>query len=223
MLAPANPIPVELPGSPIVPALALSEALRRRRSAYAFAPRPVELAALGGLLAWSVGKARAVTLPGGETRSLPYAPTAGGLRSLDLYAVVRSVESLAAGVYRYDLDEHALVPVSTGDPTSLLALAYVQAEFADRAPLTIALSARLGVALAAYPLRHYRTLHMDAGVAGQTIALVATALGLGSCMVAGYRDDVVSGMLALDDSSVPTLLVAVGHLPAGEGHDDGLG
>ena len=215
--------PVRLPSSPITPGLALSEALRQRRSAYAFASRPVKLAALGALLAWSVGKARTVTLPGGETRSLPYAPTAGGLPSLDVFAVVRSVESLAPGVYRYAFEEHALGAVSTGDPTSLLALAYVQAEFAERAPLTIALVARLELALATYPMRHYRTLHMDAGVAGQTIALVATALGLGSCLVAGYRDDIVSDMLTLDASSLPMLLVAAGHVPDREADADARG
>lgn len=197
--------------------------MRLRRSSYVFASRPVELAALGGLLAWSVGKARSVTLPGGETRSLPYSPTGGGLPSLGVYAVVRSVESLAPGVYRYAFDEHALVPVSTGDPTSLLALAYVQAEFAERAPLTIAVVAQLELALATYPLRHYRTLHMDAGVAGQTISLVAIALGLGSCLVAGYRDDIVSGMLTLEDGVVPMLLMAVGHLPNRDSNADDFG
>lgn len=212
-------IPADLPRSdvaPIVlpptraPAASLAAVLGSRRSVYDFSDAAVPLDRLGSLLGSTVGVARHVRLPDGTDRALPFAPTAGGLRTLDVHVVARRVTAVPPGVWRYDPDRHRLVPTSTGDPTEHLALAYLQAEFADRAPATLVLVARAGVALATYPPRHYRTLHVEAGVAAQSIALVATGLGLGCCMVAGYRDDVVAGLLALDVTDIPMLLLPVG-------------
>lgn len=173
----------------------------------------LEVELLGDLLGWSFGVARRVALPDGEVRALPFSPAAGGLASTAVFAVTRRVSGVGAGVWRYLPQQHALAPVAVGDATPHLSAAYLQAAFAERAPVTLVLTADLRATLASYPLRHYRTLHTDTGVAAQTLALVGAALGLASCMVAGYRDGVVADLLRLEDGVLPTLLVPVGPPP----------
>lgn len=133
--------------------------------------------------------------------------------STAVFIVARRVTGVAAGVWRYLPEQHALAQVAMGDATPHLSAAYLQAAFAERAPVTLALTADLRATLASYPLRHYRTLDTDTGVAAQTLALVGAALGLASCMVAGYRDGVVAHLLRLEDGVLPTLLVPVGPPP----------
>lgn len=191
--------------------LALTDALWQRRSRYAFDPRPLELGALSTLLRLSVGVSRTVPAYGDDHHPLSLAPSAGGLRSLTTYVLARNVEDLAPGVYAYDPVEHALVP----GPSDLDALGevYVQPEFAERAPVSLALAAHLDVALAKYPPRHFRTLHVDAGIAVQNLYLVSTALGLAGCAVSGFHDERLAALLELPASSIPMMLFPVGHLP----------
>jgi SagB-type dehydrogenase family enzyme len=201
---------VELPPAE-QPDADLVDVLRRRRSAYSFAPRPLRLDALGALLGLAVGVQRFVSAYGADRHPLGMAPSAGGLPCLRAYAVVRSAENVEPGVYRYDAAAHELVERVPGDPGSALAEAYLQPEFAERAPVTLALTARLDVAFGKYPLRHYRTLHVDAGIAAQNLYLVATALGLSCCAVAGYDDEALAALLRLPDAEIPTLLFPTGH------------
>jgi SagB-type dehydrogenase family enzyme len=191
----------------------LTDALWQRRSRYAFASRPLELGRLSTLLRLAVGVSRTVAAYGDPEHPLSLAPSAGGLRSLTTYAVVREVEGLRPGVYAYDPVEHALFHGDESDPTEALAATYVQPEFATRAPVSLALAAHLDVALAKYPPRHFRTLHLDAGIAVQNLYLVSTALDLACCAVSGFHDERLAALLRLPASSIPMVLFPVGHLP----------
>ncbi|MBM7790619.1 SagB-type dehydrogenase family enzyme [Tenggerimyces flavus] len=159
----------------------------------------------------SVGVSRTVAAYDDPAHPLSLAPSAGGLRSLTTYVLARDAEDLAAGVYAYDPVEHALVP--GGSDLGALGSAYVQPEFAARAPVSLALAAHLDVALAKYPPRHFRTLHVDAGIAVQNLYLVGTALGLACCAVSGFHDERLAALLELPASSIPMMLFPVGHLP----------
>lgn len=185
--------------------------LARRRSAYAYADRDLELAALSALLRFSVGVQRFVPAYGVEEFPLSMAPSAGGLDILRAYVIVRRTEQLDSGVYRYEPLSHELVELRDTDPVGALEVVYLQPEFAHDAAASVALTARLDVAFDKYPLRHYRTLHVDSGVAVQNLYLVATALGLASCAVAGFDDAALGTLLGLPDNEIATMLVAVGH------------
>jgi hypothetical protein len=68
----------------------------------------------------------------------------------------------AAGV-----SAHALIELATGDPRPQLRKVYVEPEFAERAAVKVVLATRARCALANYPVRHYRTLRVDTGIAAQ--------------------------------------------------------
>ncbi len=181
-----------------------------RRSSYHFDPGPLPLERLAGLLHHALGPSRRVAAHGRPDHPLSRSPSAGGLNSVQVSVAATRVHPLAPGVYRYDLDGHRLLGVTDGDPRSALASCYVQREFADACAATVVLSARLGPALERYPPRHYRTLHVDAGIAVQSLYLVATALELACCAVAGYHDEQARRLVRAADDEVVTVLVALG-------------
>lgn len=191
---------------------ALLAVLARRRSRYDLAPTQPDPAVLSALLRWSLGPQRTVRRAGHPDHVAAAAPTAGGLPSRGVHLVVLGEGPLERGVHRVDVTGPApvLTPVRRGDLRAAVAAALDQPEFATRAAVVVALSARLPVGLAAYPARHYRTLHVDAGVALQNLQLLATALDLAGCPVMGYADDAWSALLALPDDEVVTVLHCLG-------------
>jgi SagB-type dehydrogenase family enzyme len=208
---PEPPTPLPAPSTSLPEPL--TDALWRRRSHYAFADRPLSISALSTLLRLAVGVSRTVPAYGVDDHPLSLAPSAGGLRSLTTYVIVSRDGEQARGVYAYDPVGHTLVQGSDADPREALASTYVQPEFATRAPVSLAFAAHLDVALAKYPPRHFRTLHVDAGIAAQNLYLVSTALDLACCAVSGFHDDKLAALLRLPPASIPMLLFPVGHLP----------
>lgn len=193
----------------------LTDALWRRRSSYSFDRRPLDLTDLSTLLRLAAGPQRRVRLSNGTEHVAGMAPSAGGLPSIDLYAVVRAGHPIPAGVHRYDPMAQDLQTVRTGDPDRALRSTLVQPEFADRAPVVLALAARLDATLGKYPIRHYRTLHVDAGILAQNLYLTVTALDLACCAVAGFRDQALNEVLRLSDHAFGLLLFPVGHRSPG--------
>ena len=86
----------------------------------------------------------------------------------------------------------------------------MQPQFAARASVFVVLAGRLDKTLVKYTERHYRTLHVDAGIAAQNLYLVSTALELAGCAVSGFYDDHIANLVGLPDDSVPLLAFALG-------------
>lgn len=203
---PRRPDPAALPprgdGSgvllppPVRPRADLAVVLRERRSSYTFGAGQPALDQLAGLLLEGAGTA----------------PRAGGLPSVVPHLVVRGAGELRAGVHRADLrlPLPTVATVRTGDPTRYVAGSVDQSPFATRVPVWVALAIDPGPASGRYPPRHYRTLHLDAGVVMQSLLLVATALGLHACPVMGYDDDAWSVLLDLPPDGWVAGLVALG-------------
>lgn len=216
----SSPVPVPEAG---LPAAHLDEVLAARRSSYRYGAAPVALTDLAALLRAALGVQRTVRLPDGQARALSVAPSAGGLPSLAAYVVVRGPGvggssagpepgSVPDGVYRAELrtDEPSLVPVRVGDATAFLTRALDQPELAERAAVVVALVARLDTTLGRYPARHYRTLHLDAGVALGHLYLATTALGLPGVAVMGYDDTAFDALLDLPEDQLTAVLFAAG-------------
>jgi SagB-type dehydrogenase family enzyme len=190
------------------PALPLHAALAGRRSRYDFAPLDHE--DLSALLRWALGPQRTVPTPGGGRR-LGMHPSAGGLASTTAYPVVlRCIDEIAEGVYQFDRDAHQLLLRREGDVRGALTRCLVQPEFAERAPVIIVVVGELEATLAKYSERHYRTLHVDAGLAVANLYFVATAFDLACCAISGFYDDQLADALALSESQIPLVAVAVG-------------
>jgi SagB-type dehydrogenase family enzyme len=203
---------VRLPEPDALPPLSLGDVLDARRSSYAFGQEQPDAVALSTLLQGALGPRRSMRTGDGTVHVLGAAPSAGGLASLDPWLVARGPGPVPPGVHRVLLDggRPRLRTTRVGDPTRFWSIALDQPQFARGPTMTLALVARLDVTLAKYPPRHYRTLHVDAGVALQNLYLVATTLALPCCAVMGFDDDAVGRLLELGDEAFVTVLFVCG-------------
>ncbi|MGB3167915.1 MAG: SagB family peptide dehydrogenase [Rhodococcus sp. (in: high G+C Gram-positive bacteria)] len=192
-----------------LPSTTLGEVLAGRRSRYRFGP--MDRDRLSTLLGWALGPGRTTVPPSGPPRTLRLNPSAGGLESLDVHLVVlRRIGDIAVGTYVFEPSAHVLQRTGTGPCVEALESCLVQPQFAARASVFVVLAGRLDKTLVKYTERHYRTLHVDAGIAAQNLYLVSTALELAGCAVSGFYDDHIANLLGLRDDSVPLLAFALG-------------
>ncbi|MBB3052336.1 SagB-type dehydrogenase family enzyme [Prauserella isguenensis] len=194
------------------PRIDLVKTLVKRRSWDVFAHRGLDLAALSGLLRFALGVQRFEPAYGSEHHPMGMAPSGDGLDLLRAYVLIRGTDILEPGVYRYEAIAHELTLLTTTDPVRPLQQVYWQPEFAA-APVAIALTTQMDVAYERKPLRHYRTMHVDSGIAVQNVYLIATALGLACCAVSDFDDANLSQLLGVPESEIPTMLIPVGHPP----------
>ena len=195
--------PSDAPSTPI------DHVFRDRRSRYSYGP--LGQPDLSALLRWALGPQRTVRTGDGEERALTFHPSAGGLPSTTAYVIVlQAFDEIPVGVYQFDRGHHRLLRRRTGDVRSALAEGLVQPQFARRAPVVVILVGELEVTMAKYSERHYRTVHVDAGLAAAHLYLIATALDLACCAISGFYDNRISEMLSLQRSQVPLLAFAVG-------------
>lgn len=200
-LGPVTPDPAPGPA----PAGSLGALLLRRRSTRDFQAIPLELAQLSRLV-WA---AQGTT--GGGHRS---GPSAHALYPMTLTVIAGHVQGLAAGVYRYDTERHALTRTAEGDHRERVAAT----SLADRswlpgAAALLLLSGDLDAAARHFAdqppkgRRGRRYVWLEAGHASQNVYLQAAEDGLGAVLVAGFDDD---ALRALGPEIVPA-----GHGPLG--------
>lgn len=191
------------------PTLPLGRALLERRSRYVFGSlRHLELSTL---LRWALGPQRTVTTGERTAHTLDIHPSAGGLNSMTVHVVaLEPIDDIASAIYTFDPARHRLIQRRTGDIRTAFGECLVQAEFAQRASVCLVLAGEMTATLVKYSERHYRTVHVDAGVAAAHLYLVGEALELSCCAISGFYDDRVADVLSLDDTQIPLLAFAVG-------------
>lgn len=184
---------VELLAPTPLPACGFPEVLQARRSRYNPAADALGSDELSNVL----------------YHSLVSSPTAGGMRELTLsFVVSQPGHSLGAGVYRYARGRAEVVRL--GDVRKHLRASLLQPEFAEVFPVLLFVVANVEAPLEKYAMRHYRTMHVDAGVLVQNLYLVTEALGLAGCAVAGFTDVRVASLLNLATTQLPVMAFALG-------------
>ena len=180
----------------------LHHALIMRRSVREFSSRPVTLEQLGAVLWAGQGITRG---DGGRA-----APSAGGFHPLRLYLAVGNVAELALGVYLYDPLRNALDRRVEDDRRAEVAQIAMNQSWMKESALIVAIAAEYSAVTQKYGKRAIRYLYVEAGAAGQNLALAAAALGLGTSTVGAFDDSALSGLLGLGDTEYPLTLMAVG-------------
>jgi SagB-type dehydrogenase family enzyme len=180
-----------------------------RRSRRTFGPDPLTEVECAHLLFFATGLTHRARTRGGGWLPLRAAPSGGALYPLEVYVYAAAVEDVPRGVYRYQVEGHALEPVA--DPADLSALA-LNPPSITAAPAVFLLAATPGRSRAKYLERGYRLVLLEAGHLAQNLQLAATALGLRSCCVAGFLDEAARRAVAVPAASGTDVvyLVAVG-------------
>lgn len=195
--------------------MSLQAALRERRSVGAFGarllPTAMTQAQLSAMLMHSYGPIRALPWKathdnGGFGRP---AASAGGLYPIEIYPVVLNVEGLAAGVYHYNVPEHALHCLREVDAGALMAELRECTTYHDLLQDAAVLFLLTGVwrrTLSKYHQRGYRFMLHDAGTLVQNLYLTGTALDLGTCALGGMFDNRSAELLDTNPLEEPVLL-----------------
>jgi len=177
--------------------------LGERRSARAFRKDSLTIAELAQLL-WA---AQGITSSDGFRT----APSAGATFPLEVFAIVKRVTGIRAGVYRYlpafSPGDHALEEVTVGDPMPQLALAAAQSA-AEQCLLAIAIVTITERTAHRYGGRAQRYVTLEAGHAAQNVLLQAEALNLGAVPVGAFDDGALRDLL--ETSADPLYLIPVG-------------
>jgi SagB-type dehydrogenase family enzyme len=130
-----------------------------------------------------------------EYTSRPY-PSAGSAYELELYLTVNACEGLARGLYHYDADRHALVPIEVRH--EVLEAQLAAASFAMDAPalpqILITIAARFNRVAWKYSAIAYSLILKDVGALVQTFYLAATDMGLGGCAIGTGNIDLFAKM-----------------------------
>jgi SagB-type dehydrogenase family enzyme len=194
---------LELPEPRLDGDVSLEASIRERRSVREFSDRPLSLADAGQLL-WA---AQGVTSrDGGRT-----APSAGALYPLELYLVAGNVESLPAGLYRYEPRVHRLQHLVDGDLRKALGQAALGQAWVRRAPAVLVIAAVYERSERKYGQRARRYARIETGHVAQNVYLQAVALGLGTVIVGAFEDAEVRQVLGLPADHAPLALMPAGH------------
>lgn len=183
---------------------ALQALLRRRLTTRAFdQSRALDQDSLSGVLFAAFGVHGTRQLPSSMTALKKGSPSGGGLHPIEAYVLIAKVSGMAAGLYHYRSDIHALdlllaLP-EAGVRERMCAAAAGQAYFAE-AHAAVLHVARFGRHFWKYVEHHkaYKAILMDSAHVSQTIYLAATELDLGAYYTAAVNDADVDAWLGLD-------------------------
>lgn len=196
-----------------VPSMDLREAMESRQSIRAYADVPLTQDELSWLL-WATQGVRKTGFAVGSRRTYRTVPSAGGRHPFETYLVLRAVEGLPPGVYRFLALDHALqeVNVSRDFSKDIAALCSDQI-FIQRAAATFIWVADAYRSEWRYRARAWRGIFQDAGHVGENLYLAAANIGCGVCGIGAFKDLELTRFLGLDEEELfPIYAGAVGKL-----------
>jgi len=214
---PARPAEGAAPGNVALPApktdgkVSIEAALKQRRSVRSFAPTPLTLDEVGQLC-WA---AQGVT----DEKGHRTAPSARAIYPLELYVAAGSVAGLSPGFYRYQPASHSLQLVASGDKRADIdqkAVGQSWMPMGKAAAVFVISGNAAKMSSSEDPAVRERSVHfmwVEAGLAAQGFFLEATAMGLGSTYVGGFRPAETRALLGLPSSEEVLAILPVGRRP----------
>ncbi len=190
--------------------VSVEKALTTRTTARSYTSAPLTLAQVAQIL-WAGNGNIPTDAVSAATKKV--IPSARKTYPIELYLVCGegTVEKLAAGVYHYDADKHALQSIADGDQRKPMSAACKAQSWIAQAPVSVIVGAVLKRAEATSGSeRGINFGVMEAGNADQNILLQARALGFETNTVGGIRDADLSKALKLPEDVQPVVLVTVG-------------
>ena len=201
-------------------AAGLHDAIDGRVSCRRFRQEPLKLLELATLLKVAYGVQGRRFLGDAEFMERPV-PSGGGLYPLELYVLIRRVESLEPGVYHYSALHHVLEQIRCMQlPGPFTSNLFMGQSYLANAPAIVLLAAVIERSLWKYGDRGYRYILLEAGHTAQNLNLAAAATGLGSLNLGGFFDHDMGRVLGLDlEQEIPLYGVALG-IPATDDRSD---
>ncbi|PIS47028.1 MAG: nitroreductase [Elusimicrobia bacterium CG08_land_8_20_14_0_20_51_18] len=204
-----DPLKVKLKKSSV------TKCLLDRRSTRQFPDSPVSTGELSYLL-WAAQGIRKQKEPSLAHHIVKRTvPSAGSRHPFETYLIAQNVKGLKKGIYRYVGSKNSLAVVRAG-PVSQAEVTKVACGqiFCGKAPVLFVWTAIPYRNEWRYGIEHAgKAVLMDAGHAGQNLHTACEALGLGTCMIGAYFQELADEMLKADGKDEFTVYMApVGRL-----------
>lgn len=145
-------------------------------------------------------------LPDGRT--IRNVPAAGGAHPLETYLLVRRMEGLEAGVYRFLPFEHALLAQGTDLREAERAFDGADSEMVGESAVTFVWSAVMERMAGGSMADAYRYAAISAGHACQNLYLAAQAIEVGVCAIGTFQQAGLTAALGLEGTSEIALYAA---------------
>ena len=207
---PNNP-KVKLPKLNNIKTKSLNYAIQNRRSIRDFSKKPLSQEQLSYLLWASTGIQRKEQ--GFEYRT---AQSAGALYPIETYIVINNVDSIAQGVYHYNIKHHHLEEIKKGDYRSAITKAALDQPMCHHAAAVFIWTAIFNRSKCKYGQRAYRYIYLDAGHIAANLSLSATSMNLGTCQIAALYDDEVNQIINIDGTDESTIYLTIVGVPFGD-------
>jgi len=192
--------PVALDG-----AMTVEKAIGQRRSVRAYKKDPLTLKELSQLLLAAQG----IT---DKRHDLRAAPSAGALYPLEIYIVAGNVEGLQAGVYKYIIGKHELVPIREGDKRKELSSAALSQSCVASAPVVLVVCGVYERTRRKYGKRAEQYVHMEVGAVAENVYLQGRALSIGTVFVGAFTDKAVQSVISAQDDEIPLAILPLGKI-----------
>lgn len=181
--------------------VSLHETINTRKSERKYSDTPISIHQLSEILWAGLG-----TTSNG--RSIP---SAGAVYPLSLFVVIRCIENINPGLYRYDPDNHALL-LHGNIPEKGLSAVCLNQKFIDHACGTLIFSASFERMILRYGSQAERYIYMEIGHSAQNIYLTATSLNLGTVAVGAFDERGLQLLLDLPIDEPPLYVMPIGQL-----------
>jgi len=189
--------------------MTLDEILSERKSIRQYQPKPLTLGQLSYLLWASTGVQRAE-----GDHEFRTAPSAGALYPIETYIIANEVRDLEPGLYHYDIRNHELEQIGTGNLRGQVAAAALGQAMCAAAPAVFVWTAVFARSTWKYGQRAYRYIYLDAGHIAENLALAAVSLDLGTCQIGALFDNEVNSLLGVDGVEESVVYMSVVGVPA---------
>lgn len=183
--------------------ISLEQAIRQRRSVREYGPDPLTFSEISQL-AWA---AQGVTDPAQGYRA---APSAGATYPIEIDFLITGSDVVEDGIYRYQVENHALARRLTGDRRREVYEVALQQDSILQAPVLMLVSGKLARTEARYGERAPRFMYMEAGHVAQNVSLQATALGIDMVVVGAFRDAELARVIQLETGEQPLYILPLG-------------
>jgi len=182
-------------------AMPLIEAMARRRTYRSFSAEPLTLDEISFLL-WATQGVQRVSADG--TSSLRTVPSAGARHPFESYLLVKNVEGLPPGTYRYLAHGHKLCFLR---PFNKLVMADDWPLYPDDALLLMWTAVPYRTEWR-YGILAHKMIAMEAGHICQNLYLAAASIGAGACAIGSFDQADFDALLAVDGSEEFTIYAA---------------
>jgi SagB-type dehydrogenase family enzyme len=194
---PENAVVISLPGIDKIhfPEMDVRTAIDHRVSVRRYAESNLSLDELAYLL-WCTQGVKQITSRPVTMRTVP---SAGARHAFETYLLIKHVDDLEPGLYRYAATKNALIKVDTSSTIhEKVSAACFSQKMVDNSAVTFIWVAILERMSWRYGERGYRYLHLDAGHVCQNLYLAAEAIQVGVCAIAAFEDNDLNASLDLD-------------------------